>query len=85
MSQTHHRVTQSSTEMIFSSYLINKRLKLRETLCYSVVNRIYFSFYVGLTMIVLPELVTQSVTFIVARIGCGNAAEGRLNRVIRNR
>ena len=32
----HHRVTQSSTEMIFSSYLINKRLRLRKTLCYSV-------------------------------------------------
>ena len=33
--------------MIFSSYLINKRLKLRETLCYSVVNLVvdYDRFY----------------------------------------
>ena len=32
LSVFQHRVTQSSTEMIFSSYLINKRLKRRKTL-----------------------------------------------------
>ena len=74
--------TEGTENIFFSSIPYKQEIK---TSCRSEVNHNYFPFYVGLTMIVLPELVTQSVTFIVARIGCGKAAEGRLNRVIRSR